>query len=294
MSGNSKKQSEKTNKLASGTIETKKYYDKEGWRKLKDGRLSDNVRWWEREHGPLRTMSHQIHILRISETLAQAGDSLNLLECGCGGNPELNLLDLSNHYTGVDFSSTGLEVADEKLRSQGVPYKLIEADACSLPFADESFDAVFSAHMVYHIRDPKGQATAFREMLRVTRKGGIVVLILANPRPLLFPGRLVQRLISDTPILGHVLYKLRNKFRHTTPIPYNPRPIAWMRRQLKPFGQVEIIGAKMASQWFNQHITEKQLHGRLAWKALLWLEREHPKACARLGNYVQISIRKNS
>jgi len=294
MSSDHENPSEKTDTLAGGTFETKKYYDKKGWTKLKDGRLSDNVRWRQQEHGPLRSLSQQVHIQRICEAIAQAGDSLNLLECGCGGNPETNLLSLCAHYTGADFSSTGLEVADEKLKSAGVPYKLVEVDACSMPFVDESFDAVYSAHMVYHIRNPKGQVDAFYEMLRVTKKGGIDVLILANPRPLLFPGRLIQRLIADMPFVGHTLYRLRSKLKNKPPIPYNPRPITWMRRQLEPLGQVEIICAQMASLWFSKHVTEKHLYGRLAWKVLLWLEKNRPKASAWLGSYVQITIRKTT
>jgi hypothetical protein len=129
-------------------------------------------------------------------------------------------------------------------------------------------------------------------MLRVTNKGGVVLLILANPRPLLFPGRLIQRLIADTPVVGNGLYRLRNKLRQEVSIPYNPRPLGWMRQQLEPLGQVKIIGNEAASVWFNQHVSEKRYLGRLAWRALGWLEREHPAACAWLGNYVQITVRK--
>jgi len=301
MDGKLENKAENADRLAGGTLETKEYYDKHGWTKLPDGRLTDNVRFGKPEGCPLRIASHQLHMRRIHEALDQAGESLNLLECGCGGNPELSLLDLCAHYTGIDFSPNGLKAADEKLKSQGIPYLLVEADVCSIPFADGSFDAVYSANMVFHIQDPEGQAAAFREMLRVTKNDGIVVLILDNPRPLLFPGCLVRQLIADTPIVGHMLYKLlyklRNKLRRKTSapiIPYNPRPLGWMRRRLQPFGKVEIIGSRMASGWFSRHISEKQILGRLAWKALVWLEREHPKACALLGNKIQITVRKTS
>ena len=44
--------------------------------------------------------------------------------------------------------------------------------------------------MLYHIPDSAGQRSALHEMLRVVRPGGVLVLITANPRPLLFPIRL--------------------------------------------------------------------------------------------------------
>lgn len=278
--------------LRGGTLETKEYYDQKGWTVLEDGHLTDNRLWRAREDGPLRIASRRLRVRRIREALAQVGDCLNLLECGCGGNPELDLLDLCAHYTGADFSSTGLAVADQKLGPMGVPYRLVEGDVCSMPFPDEGFDAVYSAHMVYHIRDPNGQAAALREMLRVTKQGGIVVLVVANPRPLLFPGRLIQRLIADAPLVGNALYGLRSRLLTKPPIPFNPRPLGWMRRQLEPFGRVKIIGNELTSVWFNQHISEKAPLGRLAWKLLAWLEREHPAACAWLGNYAQITVRK--
>src|SRR6185295_5119274 len=101
------------------------------------------------------------------------GTGLNLIEAGCGGNPSMDLLDLCSHYTGVDISTTGLQVAEERLRDAGVPFALQGADVCDLPFEDESFDAAYSAHVIYHIADPAAQRAAFREIARVVRSAGV-------------------------------------------------------------------------------------------------------------------------
>ena len=60
-----------------------------------------------------------------------------------------------------------------------------------------TFDAVYSAHMIYHIDDIKAQEMALSDLMRVVRPGGIVVLITANPRPLLFPIRFLKRVVPQ-------------------------------------------------------------------------------------------------
>lgn len=51
------------------------------------------------------------------------------------------------------------------------------ADACALPFADNSFDVVFEKDMLHHVNNPQ---KALSEIYRVTKKGGQVIIIEAN------------------------------------------------------------------------------------------------------------------
>src|SRR5688572_26282170 len=97
------------------TPETRDFYDKTGWW-LKDGQTVDALLFGDRETGPLRKALHAERLERVRAALQLAGPRLRLLEGGCGGNPELGLLDLCSHYTGVDVSTTGLEVAADRLR----------------------------------------------------------------------------------------------------------------------------------------------------------------------------------
>ena len=115
-----------------------------------------------------------------------------------------------------------------------------------------------------------------------------MLLVLANARPLLFPGRLARRLIADTPGISH----LANAIRPRAPIPFNPRPLGWMRRHLEAFGRVDILANRMASVWVAQNVTEKRGLGRIAWTAMVWLEREYPRLAARLGSYVTITVER--
>lgn len=58
----------------------------------------------------------------------------------------------------------------KEARSREAPATLAAVgDAGALPFRDRSFDALLSAHMLYHVADRAG---ALREMRRVLRRGG--------------------------------------------------------------------------------------------------------------------------
>ncbi|WP_373320411.1 demethylmenaquinone methyltransferase [Virgisporangium aurantiacum] len=84
---------------------------------------------------------------------------------------------------GADFS-VGMLRAGRRARPS-VP--LVAADALALPFADDSFDAVTISFGLRNIVDP---AAALREMARVTRPGGRLV-VCEFSHPVLPPFRLV-------------------------------------------------------------------------------------------------------
>lgn len=76
---------------------------------------------------------------------------------------------------GIDLLAAGLRKAHE-----GVPEaRLLHADACSLPLADASVDAVVSANLLEHIADDR---RALREIARVLKPGRrAVVVVPAGP-----------------------------------------------------------------------------------------------------------------
>lgn len=102
-----------------------------------------------------------------------------ILDVGCGtGDLSLNFAGLGP-VVGCDFSRPMLEIAREKARGAPGSVSLLEADALSLPFGDECFDAVVSAFVLRNLADiPRGLG----EMRRVLKRGGVLgVLEFALP-----------------------------------------------------------------------------------------------------------------
>jgi demethylmenaquinone methyltransferase/2-methoxy-6-polyprenyl-1,4-benzoquinol methylase len=97
---------------------------------------------------------------------------LRVLEVACGRGGFVRLLASSGaSVTGCDFSAAALHATRSKLRSNGQPppVTLIQGDAQSLPFADNSFDILVSCETIEHL---PGVHSALAEMYRVTRPGG--------------------------------------------------------------------------------------------------------------------------
>jgi ubiquinone/menaquinone biosynthesis C-methylase UbiE len=273
----------------SGSERTRRFYDDRGWKK-EQGATLDQRLFGPKELGPIRVALQNLHIKRLRDAAASPGSPLSLLECGCGGNPRRELLSVCSHYTGVDFSTTGLEVARASFADAEVPHEFRLADICNLPFQAGTFDVAYSAHVIYHLDDPAAQELAIAEMLRVVRPGGVVILITANPRPLAFPGRMLRRMVADTPVLGPWLNRLRTK----QPLPFKPMTLRWMRQQLERGGPVEQVTAGIATVDFYQHVSEFKPFGRLLWKSIAWLDVNFPRLAVYCGNYVMLVCRKRA
>jgi ubiquinone/menaquinone biosynthesis C-methylase UbiE len=210
------------------------------------------------------------------------GDRFKLLECGCGGNPAVPMLRDGDHYTGVDFSTAGRAEADQALRAWGGTYRLQQADICRLPFSDGKFDAIYSAHVLYHIENAASQAGALQQMARVLRSGGAAVLVLVNPSPLLFPIRSGIRLVADAPVLRSLVNRIRKK--DSVRLPVRTMRIGWYARELSPHGTVVVVTGGIPSTWFSRNVTEYRYPSKFLWQAIRFLDSRAPRLSALLGN----------
>lgn len=271
-----------------GTEATRRFYDEIGWAESEAGRTGDAELFHDREVGPLRIGLDELHRQRALDAIDGLGRPVELLECGCGGAPEMSLLTRCQSYTGADFSQAGLDVAAKQLAGQSVPFSLELADASALPFEDGRFDVVYSAHMIYHLADLEAQERALEEMARVTRPGGLMILWTANPRPLLFPARFAMRVVADLPGLGAVLAS-----RRSSPVPYRPATLGWTRDRLTQYGTSTLLAGGLPSTWFRQHVSEHEPVGRLLWRALAALDRGLPHLSAHLGNYALFIVERH-
>jgi ubiquinone/menaquinone biosynthesis C-methylase UbiE len=118
---------------------------------------------------------------------------MNLLDCGCGpGTITVGLARIvaPGQTVGIDIAASQIEVAQQQVASQATPPIRFEtASVYELPFADQTFDAVFSHALIEHLGEP---LAALREMQRVLKPGGVVGIrsidkdgqLLAPPDPL--------------------------------------------------------------------------------------------------------------
>ena len=99
-----------------------------------------------------------------------------ILDAGCGTGRNLaRLLSKGSHPIGLDFSSGMLSVA--RRRHPGVPLAIADLEQ-SLPFENESFDAVLCALIGEHLAELQ---IVFREFFRVLKKRGRLVFSVYHP-----------------------------------------------------------------------------------------------------------------
>ncbi len=110
--------------------------------------------------------------------LLKPGQGEVILDGGCGtGIFTLDILSLGSKVIGLDVSLPMLIQAGKKLK--GYPFQMVLADMLNLPFRENSFDKVVSVTALEFIEDVKG---AVKELFRVTRRGGRIVVATLNSR----------------------------------------------------------------------------------------------------------------
>ena len=117
----------------------------------------------------------------VFDILTKLPTDAKILELGCG--PAYMWKECSHRIPATwditlsDLSSGMLDSAWRNLVVTGRNYKFKEIDAQSIPFEDETFDAVIANFMLYHVPDrPK----ALHEIRRVLKPGGKLIAATAG------------------------------------------------------------------------------------------------------------------
>lgn len=113
-------------------------------------------------------------ILENARSVCKLGGDVNILDVGCGKGRYLRNLseDLCNaNFYGVDISK---KVIEEKL-DKNISWS--EGTLTCIPFEDNKFSIVYTCEALEHAIDTK---SAIREMARVVRPGGRIVVIDKN------------------------------------------------------------------------------------------------------------------
>lgn len=131
------------------------------------------ARWYAR----LRRSGSQIEEWRKQATQLTNGlpDGADILEIAPGpGYFSIEMARLGRfHVTGMDISSTFIEIATENARREGMNITFRHGDASNMPFADETFDMVICQAAFKNFSRP---LEAINEMYRVLRSGGTAVI----------------------------------------------------------------------------------------------------------------------
>ncbi|MBV6450524.1 MAG: Ubiquinone/menaquinone biosynthesis C-methyltransferase UbiE [Anaerolineales bacterium] len=109
----------------------------------------------------------------VFDILLKLPADAKILELGCGPGylwkENVSRIPAGWDITLSDLSSGMLDSAWRNLVVTGRAFQFKEIDAQTIPFADETFDAVIANHMLYHVPDrPK----AIAEIKRVLKTGG--------------------------------------------------------------------------------------------------------------------------
>ncbi len=94
--------------------------------------------------------------------------------CGCGSEAE-RFARAGADYTAVDLTNAAVSITRRRFQLANLEGRFVQGDAESLPFADGSFDLVYSHGVLHHTPDTP---RTIREVHRVLCPGGRAVIML--------------------------------------------------------------------------------------------------------------------
>ncbi len=153
-----------------------------------------------------------------------------VLDVACGtGNLAIPAARTGADVTGIDIAPNLVEQARARAASESLDCRFDEGDAEQLPYADSSFDTVFT--MFGAMFAPRPGITA-AELVRVCRSGGRIAM--ANWTPDSFTGQ---------------MFKIGS--RHVPPPPNIPPPVLW--------GDEETVRGRLSEGIAELHLTRRPI-----------------------------------
>ena len=145
-----------------------------------------NEGWYERHYSRLNVSGdtksffyRKLHSFMEVDTVPQAG--IRILEVGGNLGEHIPFVkDTWTEYVLTDVRKPDLQ-SKSHLKSINATFKI--ADVQKLQFENDYFDRVIATCLFHHIENP---LSGFREMLRVTKPGGKITILIPNDPGLLY------------------------------------------------------------------------------------------------------------
>lgn len=121
----------------------------------------------------------------VKNALSRSGITLNsdchVLDAGCGVGDLINELSKKKiNVTGVDISAEVITKCQQKFKDlQNVTF--LKSKLEEIPFPHESYDLVVSITVLQHILDPNMFSKALKNIVRVTKRGGHILIFESSP-----------------------------------------------------------------------------------------------------------------
>jgi SAM-dependent methyltransferase len=201
---------------------------------------------WRREISMVETLLHR-----------HCGSGARVLDVACGtGFGVLELCARGFRSAGVDFDPRLCAMVSDAARHFDLRADAVAGDACRLPFADGSFDAVMSRSFFEHVYD---RNLAITEQLRVIRPGGLLLILdgnLLNPRVLL--DLLVMYPLRTRGRHGGIRWLLTKRRVHRNLYGYLPqgrdedvKTPRWWRRTIASRSDCELLEASTSARYMH-------------------------------------------
>jgi SAM-dependent methyltransferase len=199
--------------------------------------VDDAIRFARREHA-FFLAAKATALLDLVKRRLPLGAPVRALDVGCGDGRLDAMLEPLAELHGVDVSPDMVAAAAES-----VPRGRFQvADGTGLPFADGVFDLTFTVCALHHV-EPPDRVSYMRELARVTRAGGLVVVFEHNPvNPL--TRLVVRRCVFDEGVvlvgrrkLGRLIRGAGltvEETRYILLFPWNRAPFRQLERALAP------------------------------------------------------------
>jgi ubiquinone/menaquinone biosynthesis C-methylase UbiE len=198
----------------------------------------------------------------------------DLLEIGFGmGTDLMQFARGGANVSGIDLSPAHLEITSRRFELAGYPANLRLADAESMPFDDQSFDAVYSFGVIHHTDRPQ---RALDEIHRILRPGGRAILAVYHRHSAFFWGSIVlTSYLYQRRFLRESFRRTISRIEHREQSDACPRVRVYSRRQfrgmLRNFRHVELSCRHLDRSQFGvlRHFVSDEratrLEPRLGW-----------------------------